>query len=311
MDRFVTPDVYYIGQTTIDREGLNRYLLNSGNEDFITAMDKAREEGLSDAEILCSFYAKLCYRALSTGHNANITRTRDIWDNLVATFDSAHGSVFEHVQFNFIIDNCSRVLTHELVRHRIGVAFSQTSGRYCRYDFIPIVFDPVLEPVRDLWEMHLEQLEKLLYETECHLGLRVPPTLSDKYKVTNEQANVNADCLFFRHYVDPEQQKEFWWVPNDAMPFAEKKKLTSACRRLIPQGISNEMGFSCNLRSLRHIIMMRTARGAEWEIRHAFGQIYKIMKAKYPLVFHGAREEIVDGLVEVTGLRMQPYEKTE
>jgi thymidylate synthase (FAD) len=43
-----------------------------------------------------------------------------------------HESVLEHVSFSFrcITD---RGVTHELVRHRIGVAFSQESTRYCNY----------------------------------------------------------------------------------------------------------------------------------------------------------------------------------
>lgn len=33
-----------------------------------------------------------------------------------------HGSVLEHASFSFVLHNMSRVLTHELVRHRIGAA---------------------------------------------------------------------------------------------------------------------------------------------------------------------------------------------
>jgi len=43
-----------------------------------------------------------------------------------------HESVLEHASatFRFITD---RGVTHELVRHRIGVAYSQESTRYCNY----------------------------------------------------------------------------------------------------------------------------------------------------------------------------------
>jgi thymidylate synthase ThyX len=92
--------------------------------------------------------------------------------------------------------------------------------------------------------------------------------------------------------------------------FAKKKKITSALRRLLPNGQSNEIGFSVNLRSLRHLVMVRTSRHAEWEIREVFSQIYNITKKKYPLLYYGAKEEVVDGIAEVTGLKMQPYEQT-
>jgi thymidylate synthase (FAD) len=313
----VTPRVFHIGQTQINTDGLYAYLEASDNCDFITAIDEARQEGLSDSEILCSFYAKLCYRSLTLGHNANLKKTRDVWDNLVGTFDSAHGAVFEHVGFNFIVDQCSRVYTHEHVRHRIGHAMSQTSGRYCRYDFLQLVWDPVLDPAKQLWEEHLKATEDLIYLTECKLGMRVPPAI---IAIPEYDVRGSADfCLRMRDGKIPpppcdENPVSAWeryrWAPNDVMPFHVKKKLTSAVRRIIPQGITNEMGFSVNMRALRHMVMMRTARVAEWEIRRIFEQVYRLIKDKFPLVFYGAKEEMVDGALEITGMRMQPYELT-
>ena len=89
----------------------------------------------------------------------------------------------------------------------------------------------------------------------------------------------------------------------------KKKKITSALRRLLPNGQSNEIGFSCNLRTLRHIVQLRTSRYAEWEIRLVFNQIYSLVKEKYPLVFYKAKEEKVDGSLEVSGMKLQPWEK--
>ena len=95
-------------------------------------------------------FAKLSTQALTVGKNENIKRVRDIPENIQNAFNQGHGSVFEHCQLNFIARNCSRVFTHEIVRHRAGTAFSQTSGRFVRGDSVDIVFDPILEPVRDL-----------------------------------------------------------------------------------------------------------------------------------------------------------------
>ena len=41
-----------------------------------------------------------------------------------------HGSVLEHAAWNMIFTGVSRSLTHELVRHRAGWAYSQLSQRY-------------------------------------------------------------------------------------------------------------------------------------------------------------------------------------
>ena len=50
-----------------------------------------------------------------------------------------HTSTFEHVSFTFAIEGVSRVLTHQLVRHRIA-SYSQQSQRYVKeHDFERIV----------------------------------------------------------------------------------------------------------------------------------------------------------------------------
>ncbi|HEX8940067.1 MAG TPA: FAD-dependent thymidylate synthase [Candidatus Limnocylindrales bacterium] len=47
--------------------------------------------------------------------------------------ESGHGSTIEHVVFTFGISGVSRTLSHQLVRHRAGVAFDQQSQRYVAY----------------------------------------------------------------------------------------------------------------------------------------------------------------------------------
>ena len=149
---FVFPRVYLIGCTGVDLIALKKYLQDTEQIEFLEEIEAARIEGLNDGEILCSFYAKACYASLTNKKNKNITKTRAIADNIKSILDSGHGSVIEHVQLNFMITNCSRVFTHELVRHRVGVAFSQTSGRYVRSDVLNVVIDPILEPAYDLFE---------------------------------------------------------------------------------------------------------------------------------------------------------------
>lgn len=302
MGELTAPKVYLVGYTAIDQDGLERYLRDSGNEDFLRSVAAARAEGLSDGEVLCSFYAKLCYASLTPGHNANVTRVRDVPDNLRACWDQGHGSVFEHAAINFVVRDCSRVLTHELVRHRAGTAFSQTSGRYVRLDSIGLVMDPVLAPAEDLVRRHVAAAEDAVYLVECRLGLRVP---------NPRCPGAAPDGCLLDLPVTPGQREALRWVPNPDMPMARKKKLTSAVRRLAPNGQTNEIGFSINLRALRHVVQLRTSRHAEWEIREAFGQVYRLTKGRFPLLYHGAREEEVDGLVEVSGMRMQPYERQE
>lgn len=267
MGKLVEPKVFLVGYTDIDEAGLMDYLHYTGQEGFLGSYQAAKEAGISAGEILCSIMAKLCYKSLVLGKNDNITRTRDIPDNIRGIFDSGHGSVLEHAQINFIVTDCSRVFTHELVRHRVGTAFSQTSGRYVRGDSVDLVYDPILDPVKEEVITFMGALEAVYQKLIAGMKL------------------------------------------NEMKDFALKKKSTSALRRILPNGQSNEIGFSVNFRALRHLVQLRTSGQAEKEIRQVFGQIYRLTKARFPLLYHGAVEEEVDGLLQVSGMKMQPYEK--
>jgi thymidylate synthase (FAD) len=264
--KFAEPRVHLVGYTCIDYAGLENYLQSVGCTEFLEFVRAAKGAGISDGEILCSTYAKLCYAALTVGRNRNISRTREIKDNLLNCWDSGHGSVFEHAQLNFIATDVSRVFTHELVRHRVGTAFSQTSGRYVRTDTLEFVSDPLLYPAH-------ARIEALLNHIEA------------EYKAISADLGVDA-----------------------CEDFAKRKKLTSALRRILPNGQANEIGFSINLRALRHVVQMRTAAGAEREIRWVFAEVYVLCNARFPTLFADAKVREVDGIVEVSGLKTQPYQ---
>lgn len=265
--KFVDPLTFLVGHTTVNYEGLTSYLKTTGQQDFLKSFDEAVADGLSPEEALVSFYAKLCYKSLVLGTNDNISRIRDVKSNIENCFKVGHGSVFEHIWFNFVTTNCSRVFTHELVRHRIGTAFSQTSGRYCRIDKIDFVSDPLLFDVEDDIKKIVKKIEKAYGKLSDATGLE-----------------------------------------GKKLAFSMKKKITSALRRIAPNGQANEIGWSCNIRALRHMLMMRTSRHAEREIRLVFSQVYAIIKARYPLLVADAIEEDIDGLLEIRGMKMQQYD---
>jgi thymidylate synthase ThyX len=54
-----------------------------------------------------------------------------------SVIESGHGSTIEHVVFTFAISGVSRTLSHQLVRHRAGVAFDQQSQRYVKFKGFP------------------------------------------------------------------------------------------------------------------------------------------------------------------------------
>jgi len=77
--------------------------------------------------------------------------------------------------------------------------------------------------------------------------------------------------------------------------FSDKKEITSAMRRLAPIGLATNIGWSTNMRTLRHVIEMRTDPSAEEELRLVFSQVAEIAIKNWPNLFRDYTSEIVDG----------------
>lgn len=305
MGQLVSPKVFHVGQTEMNYKEIHDYLEYTKQTDFIKDMDDAIDEGRTGGEIICSMFAKMCYKSLVVGKNANVRKVRAVTPNLESCFETGHGSIFEHFLLNFVVTDCSRVFTHELVRHRAGTAFSQTSGRYCRLDSIDLVWDPILDPVKDLWTKGLEKIEDLVYLTECQLKLRKPPNNEITKDFTIIDPSMFIKC---RDNGQPKMADSVRWVPDDSFDFNKRKKITSAIRRIAPNGQSNEIAFSVNVRALRQTIQLRTSEFAEYEIREIFGQIYHLIASRFPLMFYKAKTKVIDGLIKVYGMKTQPFE---
>ena len=88
--------------------------------------------------------------------------------------ESGHGSTIEHISFSFAISGVSRTLSHQLVRHRVGIAFDQQSQRYVDYKapayMVPGSVNDAEEPIRDRF---VEQLAGSLevYEEMLQAGI--------------------------------------------------------------------------------------------------------------------------------------------
>jgi len=96
-------------------------------------------------EIVEQFYVPLIYTACRTCYSEltpedifgkaergeiEVAKMQRLISNVI---ESGHGSTIEHVVFTFGISGVSRTLSHQLVRHRAGVAFDQQSQRYVTF----------------------------------------------------------------------------------------------------------------------------------------------------------------------------------
>src|SRR3990172_916753 len=81
-------------------------------------------------------------------------------DLIRRVIESGHGSTIEHIVFTFAISGVTRTLSHQLVRHRAGLAFDQQSQRYLDYKhpayMMPGSIADAPEPVRDRFTEEVE-----------------------------------------------------------------------------------------------------------------------------------------------------------
>lgn len=86
---------------------------------------------------------------------------------------------------------------------------------------------------------------------------------------------------------------EHFELDKEGIPFHHKKEITSALRRLAPEGLTTVILWTSNIRTIRHVIEMRTDPGAEEEMRIIFDKVGRIMQQEAPLLFNDYK--VVDG----------------
>lgn len=86
------------------------------------------------------------------------------------------------------------------------------------------------------------------------------------------------------------QKTEDWFLKVSAwldtvQSFDTKKRVTSALRRLLPQGTATDIMWTANMRALRHILELRTHASAEEEMRMVFDAVGLIVTDQFPTLF--------------------------
>ncbi|NDH07117.1 thymidylate synthase (FAD), partial [bacterium] len=110
------PKVYLMGRQTVDDATLDQFLVDHG----VSWQSDTEVAG----EYLTEVAGRVCYMSFAKprpgGNHAYLNHILEV----------GHGSVLEHAVWNFVFTGVSRSLTHELVRHRAGMGYSQLSQRY-------------------------------------------------------------------------------------------------------------------------------------------------------------------------------------
>jgi len=297
--------VFCIAQTRMNGAGVRRWLDHVGAEEtpvpITTAVTDERDgmiddKEVSDAGAVCGLCAKRCYMSFEPGLNPNVTRVRKVWhEYLTNILKSGHGSVIEHASWTFAIEGVSRVFTGELNRHRAGVAISEGSMRYIRFDDIGFWMPTSLTPNN----MALMPTSKC---KECDHGIvgdeNLRPTDCSECQGTGrkngmgvmdfEDKKAMTVKIFLEGFQEMEENYkqlcDLWDIEN-MKAFSTKKKLTSMFRRLIGMGVATGGTWTFNARALRHILALRTSPHAEEEIAMVMGMVGKYIVENEPALF--------------------------
>lgn len=248
--QWVEPKVYKIAETGINKAELERFLRDIGASEWMERQPWYRAgapDQVNASQVLAEVAGRSCYKSFGVGLNPNITKvredSRDYFTNLLTKGD---GSVIEHPVISWVFDGVSRIFTHELVRHRAGVAISQESLRYVR----PKELRMTLVPGSELARL---------------------PNLGELTKA------LEGSYAVYERFAGETLQED--------MKFDEKKAWTSALRRMLPDGIATTIVWSANHRTLRWVLEMRTSPGAEVEMRYVFDKVGDIVQRDYPLLY--------------------------
>lgn len=252
--------VYLLASTHLDYNQVVPWLEEMGVEGPTLYYDTLMDGAEGPDEALIALAGKRCYKSFQPGLNPNVTKIRedykDYFDNILA---SGHGSVLEHASFTFAFENVTRVFTAEMNRHRAGVAISEGSMRFIRF----------------------EQEIPYWLPTSLRITGDESPALQDRklksQKVFEEVFHFAEEM--YRELLD------IWNMDADDLDFNYKKKVTSCLRRIVPIGVSTGGLWTMNVRALRHIITMRASAAAEEEILLVFSTVAKLMSSRYPLLF--------------------------
>lgn len=201
------------------------------SESPIDMWDKAYETYIDPDNVLTDAYEK---------------QEKAHWKLVKKVLDSGHQSIAEHVYFTFAIEGISRACSHQLVRHRAGIVFSQQSQRY-------VEIKESLQELRDIRE---------------HGGVAKTAGIVEKYFVPNQDGMsglkyAELDCLIeYRRLIEEEKM-----APEDA-------------RAILPNATKTNITMSVNFRELIHLCNLRLCTRAQKEIRDLFKLIVKEIEAK-------------------------------
>lgn len=211
--------------------------------------------------------AKLCYSPVGVEAIEEKLDEAEVARFVAMLADMGHASPMEHISFTFAIEGVSRVLTHQLVRHRLA-SYSQQSQRYVRLDQFEYIIPKAIEKDEAAKARFIESMEA------AHKA----------YEDLTEQLKA----------VYVKELEESGMDEKKAASAAEKRAIEDA-RYVLPNACETKIVVTMNARSLMHFFTMRLCERAQWEIRDMALAMLKEVLVVAPEVFKQAGPSCVTG----------------
>jgi thymidylate synthase (FAD) len=255
------PAVYVIGKQVVQADELERFLADHGVS-WKTDSDVP-------AEVVTETAGRVCYMSFAKprpgGNAAYLHHIKEV----------GHGSVLEHGVWNLLFTGISRSLTHELVRHRAGMGYSQLSQRYVDESVAEYVEPDVIAADPELHAIWLDAVQ------HAHAA----------YVKLAEKLNAKL--------ADPRTAAAAA-LPPDADRTTRRKAARQAARSVLPNATETKIFVTANARALRHFLEMRGSGFAEPEIRKLANRLLDVLQKDSPNLFGDYRRvPLPDGTFEV------------
>jgi len=256
------PSVYVLGRQTIDDAELDRFLGDHGVT-WETDSEIA-------AEVATETAGRVCYMSFAKprpgGNAAYLHHIKEV----------GHGSVLEHAVWNFLFTGISRSLTHELVRHRAGMGYSQLSQRYVDESVAEYVEPDIVaaDP-----ELHALWLDAVSHAHAAYVKL------AEKLNAKLADPRAAAAAM----------------IPPGADRTTRRKAARQAARSVLPNATETKIFVTANARALRHFLEQRGSAFAEPEIRKLACKVLDVLQKESPNLFGDyVKVPLPDGTFEVT-----------
>lgn len=245
------PKIYLIGRSQFRAEHFVTFLQSE-------ATQWHRTSGATEPEEIVEVAGRVCY--MSFGEKQSPRSNGEYIRNLI---EQGHESVLEHVTWTFLLTGVSRAFTHQLVRHRVGFAFSQLSQQYHEENAATFI-----EPA------HLKRSPAAIkaWRDAIAVSQEAYRTILDSLKELNGTPGLDL------------QQKEF------------KRAIRSAARSVLPNATETKLVMTVNARALRYFFKVRGSIPGDLEMRQVAAALFDIVTADAPSLFSDFRfETLSDG----------------